>query len=152
MCIRDSGFGLITEYTASPDVATLPVENNIFEPLTAAGGQRAFYINPSVVNFVFRGNAINGLFSGTAITQAQENLIENNTITGTGASGGLGVWGEPDPTVWGHATIQGNTITGTANAITLYEAQQVTVTKNILNANGRGVRVLTCLLYTSRCV
>ena len=29
--------------------------------------------------------------------------------------------------VWGHATIQGNTITGTANAI-------------------------TCLLYTSRCV
>ena len=139
----DDGFGLITEYTASPDVATLTVENNIFEPLTAAGGQRAFYINPSVVNFVFRGNAINGLFSGTAITQAQENLIENNTITGTGASGGLGVWGEPDPTVWGHATIQGNTITGTANAITLYEAQQVTVTKNILNANGRGVRVLT---------
>ena len=139
----DDGFGLITEYTANPDVATLTVEDNIFEPLTAAGGQRAFYINPSVVDFVFRGNAINGLFNGTAITQAQENLIENNTITGTGASAGLGVWGEPDPTVWGHATIQGNTITGTANAITLYEAQEVTVTKNILNANGRGVRVLT---------
>ncbi len=120
----DDGFGLITEYTANPDVATLTVEDNIFEPLTAAGGQRAFYINPSVVDFVFRGNEINGLFNGTAITQAQDSLIEDNAVTGTGASAGIGVWGEPNPAVWGHATIQGNTITGTANAITIYEAQE----------------------------
>ncbi|MCW5864490.1 MAG: hypothetical protein KIT52_15455 [Anaerolineae bacterium] len=138
----DDGFGLITEYSASPDVATLTVENNIFEPLNAAG-QRAFYINPSVVNFVFRNNQITGQFNGTAITQAQTSLIENNTVTGTGTSAGLGVWGEPDPAVWGHATIQGNTISGTANAVTIYEAQNVTVTKNVLNANTRAVRVLT---------
>ena len=138
----DDGFGLITEYSASPDVATLTVEDNIFEPLNAAG-QRAFYINPSVVDFVFRNNQITGQFNGTAITQAQTSLVENNTVTGTGTSAGLGVWGEPDPAVWGHATFQGNTISGTANAITIYEAQNVTVTKNVLNANTRAVRVLT---------
>ena len=30
----DDGFGLITEYTANPDVATLTVEDNIFELFT----------------------------------------------------------------------------------------------------------------------
>jgi len=142
----DDGFGVITPYTAAPDIATLTVEDNIFEPLTAAGGTRAFYINPSVVDFTFRNNEINGLFNGTAMSEAQNNLIEGNSVTGTGASAGLGVWGYLDPTVWGRGTFEGNTITGTANAITLFDSEGVTVTKNVLDGNGTGVRVMPYVL------
>ncbi|MBP9503548.1 MAG: hypothetical protein KBF17_15425, partial [Candidatus Promineofilum sp.] len=138
----DDGFGIITEYSGNPDVASLTVEDNIFEPLNTAG-QRAFYINPSVVDFTFSGNEINGQFDGTAITEAQNNLIEDNTLTGTGASAGFGIWGYLDPGLWGTGTFQRNTITGTANAITIYDAEDVTVTHNDLDANGRGVRVMS---------
>jgi len=136
----DDGYGLITEYSGNPDVASLTVEGNIFEPLNTAG-QRAFYINPSVVEFTFRDNEITGQFDAGSFSEAQDNLIEDNTITGTGASGGIGLWGYLDPGVWGTGTIQGNSISGTANAISLYETEVVTVTKNILDGNGRGVRV-----------
>ena len=138
----DDGFGLLTTYSGNPDVASLTVEDNIFEPLAGSNGQRAYYINPSVVDFTFHGNEINGQFNGTAITEAQNNVIEWNTITGTGASGGFGIWGYLDPGLWGTGSFAYNTVTGTANAISIYDAEDVTVTKNTLDGNGRGVRVL----------
>jgi len=85
---------------------------------------------------------------GNPLTEAQNNLIEWNTVTGTGASGGFGIWGYLDPGLWGTGSFANNTITGTANAISIYDAENVTVTKNTLDGNGRGVRVLDAAFVT----
>ncbi len=143
----DDGFGLVTQFSGNPDVASLTVEGNIFEPLNAAG-RRAFYINPSVVDFTFRDNEITGQFDALSVSEAQNNLIEDNTITGTGTSAGIALWGYLDPGLWGTGTIQGNTISGTVNAISIFDAENVTVTKNVLDGNGRGVRVLDSAFVT----
>ena len=113
----DDGFGVITAYNPSNAIASLSVTDNIFMPLNAQG-QRAFYINPDVNQFTFKGNEITGNFVGRAISEARDSLIENNIITGVGAAGsrsaGIGVWGYIDPAVYGKATIRGNTISGVA--------------------------------------
>ncbi|MBP6786319.1 MAG: hypothetical protein KA170_01920 [Candidatus Promineofilum sp.] len=137
----DDGIGIITLFTANPDINSLLVEDNIFEPLNAAG-QRAYYINPSVVDFTARGNVINGQFNGTAASEAQDNLIENNTINGTGTSGGFVLAGYADPTVWGHGTIQNNTILDTLTGVIIVDTQDVLVTKNFITDTDRGVRVI----------
>ncbi|MBA4181522.1 MAG: hypothetical protein C0506_13110, partial [Anaerolinea sp.] len=140
----DDGIGLINYYDTSTDTASLSVENNIFEPLSS-DGFRAFYINPGVAVFSFKNNVIQGTFTGSAITQAKTGLVENNTVTGTGAAGsrsaGLGVWGYPDPGIWGHTTFRRNTITGTRRAIGLYSGGNVLAEKNILTNNGEGIWV-----------
>ena len=139
----DDGIGIGTYYDQNNDyLASLLVENNIFEPLTGAGGSRAFFINPGTVDFTFRGNEINGLFSRGSFTQAKNGLVEDNTVNGTGASGGLGTWGYPDPSLgFGKTTFTGNTISGAVNGIAIYETNDVSVHHNILDANQTGVRV-----------
>jgi uncharacterized repeat protein (TIGR01451 family) len=142
--IGDDGFGLITYYDATnpPAINSLTVTNNEFVPLNAAtGGRRAFYINPGVKTFIFEQNQITGKFTASALTQAQDGRVENNTVTGDGTSAGLGAWGYPDPTLWGHTTFRNNTISGVVNAISLTDVEGVLVEKNQLSGNGRGVRL-----------
>jgi hypothetical protein len=141
----DDGFGLVSYYntTVPPVIDSLTVLDNEFEPVNMAnGGRRAFYINPGVNNFTFMRNHISGKFTRTATTQARNGLVEDNTVTGDGTSSGLGVWGYPDPNVWGHTTFRNNTILGVATAITLNDAENVLIEKNLLNGNERGVQMV----------
>lgn len=138
----DDGMGLITTYSETGDVANLTVAGNIFEPVNLAGS-RAFYINPGVNNFTFRQNSITGKFTGTAITQAKNGLVEENIVTGVSPVGspsaGLGTWGYPDPSVWGQTIFRHNEISAVDNAITINETDNVLVEGNKFNQNGRSV-------------
>ena len=96
-------------------MAELLVQGNLFEPLNATGW-RAFYINPGVDQFTFRQNSITGSFGGRATTQARNGLVEENTLTGSGASGGFATWGYPTPSIYGKTTFRNNLITGTRKA------------------------------------
>ena len=140
----DDGFGVITEYNPSNAIASLIVTDNIFMPLNTQG-QRAFYINPDVNQFTFKGNEITGNFVGRAISEARDSLIENNTITGVGAAGsrsaGIGVWGGQNVSLYGKATIRGNTITGVATGISILSANNVSVEQNTISQVGVGVKV-----------
>jgi hypothetical protein len=142
----DDGFGILTYYNETNIATDLTVEGNLFEPVGSEGG-RAFYINPGVDDFVFRDNEITGRFTRTAITQADDSLIEDNVVTGDGTSAGLGVWGYPDPDEFGQATFRNNTIQDTANAITVFEANNVTIVNNQLLDNGTAVRVSDVVGY-----
>jgi uncharacterized cupredoxin-like copper-binding protein len=143
----DDGIGIITYYTTTTDefIDSLLVDNNEIMPLNAAAF-RAFYINPGVVDFTFQNNSITGKFDATSITQAQNGLVKNNTVTGVGTPGsrsrGLGTWGYPDATVWGHTTFTGNTITNTSRAIGIFESNNVVVEKNYLDDNDTAVEVV----------
>jgi hypothetical protein len=139
----DDGFGIITTYNTNPalNVDSLTVTNNIFEAVNTTG-TRAFYINPGVTQFTFQNNQIDGNFTRTAITQANNGLVDNNTVTGSGSSAGLGTWGYPDPNVYGQTTFSNNTITGTGNAISIFDTNTVTVQNNNLDGNGTGVRAV----------
>lgn len=141
---NDDGMGLITYYNTSSDVANLMVTGNEFMPVNAAAS-RAFYINPGVNHFTFSQNAIMGQFNGRALTQAKDGLVEDNTVTGVGPAGsrsrGIGTWGYPDPTVYGHTTFRNNTITGTNIAIAIYETENVVIENNFFSDNGVGVWV-----------
>lgn len=141
----DDGFGLITTFSTNEIIQNLTVEDNTFAPLNDEG-QRAFYINPGVVDFTFAGNTITGKFKSSALTQAKNGLVEENTVTGTGAagsrSGGLGTWGYPDAAVWGHTTFRNNSITGTANGITVNATNDVTIENNFFDQTGNGVRIV----------
>lgn len=138
----DDGMGLITYYDTSGDVDSLTVTGNLFQPVSA-DAFRAFYINPGVDQFTFNQNQITGKFTGRAITQAKDGLVEENTVTGVGAPGsrsrGIGTWGYPDPTVYGSTTFRNNTITGTNIAIAIYETENVTVENNFFSDNGVAV-------------
>jgi parallel beta-helix repeat protein len=140
----DSGVGLLTTSDLVDIGDNLNVTDNIFQALDT-GSNRAFYINPGINHFTFSGNTITGNFTGTSITQAQNGLVENNTVTGAGAvnsrSAGLGTWGYPDATVWGHTTFSGNTVSGTRKAIAVYETNNVSISGNTLSGNGMGVWV-----------
>jgi hypothetical protein len=140
----DDGFGLITTYNTSNDVNTLVVTGNIFEPLNAAG-TRAFYINPGVNQFTFANNQISGKFLRTAITQAKDGLVEENTVTGTGPaasrSAGLGTWGYPDPTIYGITTFRNNSISGVFKGVAVFETESVIVQNNTFSNNDYGVWV-----------
>lgn|GEM_PF-5199774 len=144
----DDGLGLVTTYTENPAlfVGNLSVSSNIFEPVDpVAGGSRAFFINTGVNNFTFSDNAITGKFTRGSYTQAKNGLVENNIITGVGAAGsrssGIGTWGYPDPTVWGHTAFSGNTISGVQRGINIIDTNNVTVSGNNLSGNGTGIWV-----------
>ncbi len=142
----DDGMGVITTYSGSVIVDSLAVSDNLFLPV-GAEATRAFYINPGVDHFTFNGNSITGKFNGRAITQAKNGLVEQNTVVGVGPSGsrsaGVGTWGYPDPTVWGHTIFKSNTISGTNRAIAIYETESVVVQNNFLSGNGNGVWIGT---------
>jgi nitrous oxidase accessory protein NosD len=125
-------------------VDTLQVVNNIFEPLHSTG-RRAFYVNPGVNHFLFSENAITGNFASLSITQAADGTVQDNVIIGTGAAGsrsaGIGTYGYPDPTVWGHTLFSGNTITGTQTGIAVYSTNDVSITGNTFTTNTLGVWV-----------
>ncbi|MHC4624135.1 MAG: right-handed parallel beta-helix repeat-containing protein [Planctomycetota bacterium] len=137
----DDGFGLLTYYSTDNVADNLNVHDNVIEPV-ATEGARAFYINPGIDHFAFSNNTIAGTFTRTAITQAMNGLVQNNILTGTGSSAGLGTWGYPDPTVWGHTEFTGNTITDTQRAIALYSTEDVYINNNSLYANEVGVYVM----------
>ena len=134
----DDGFGLITTYNETSDVDNLSVTGNIFEPFNSAG-TRAFYINPGVNHFLFFQNVINGNFTRTAITQAKNGIVEENTLTGVGPAGsrsrGFGTWGYPDPTIYGHTTFRNNTITGVSKGVAISETNNVTIENNFFVDN-----------------
>ena len=136
----DDAIGVATYYNLTDNLTQLTVEDNLFEPAGAAAA-RAFYVNPAVDGFTFRGNTINGQFNSGSYTQAMNGLIENNTINGTGTSRGVGTWGYPDPTLYGATVFRGNTISNVANGITIYGSENVTVTKNVFTGNDRAVWV-----------
>lgn len=144
----DDGMGLITYYNTSLFVGSLTVEGNIFEPLNSEAF-RAFYINPGVNTFVFRGNEVTGQFNGTALTQAKDGLVEENTVTGTGVAGsrsaGLGTWGYPTPSDGYGATTFRNNVISNCRGISIYETVNVIVENNFLTNCDRGVRVLTAI-------
>ncbi len=139
------GFGILTTYGTSPPFAdNLQVNDNIFQPVDAIPASdsvgAAFYVNPGLANLIVSNNSIMNL--GASGVQATNALIINNTVSGTGPngnSGGFFTWGYPDPTVWGHATFQGNTITNTGPAIALYDSEDVVIENNLLDGNGYGV-------------
>ena len=137
----DDGFGILTTYAIATEVASLEVENNEFMPVGAAGGRRAFYVNPGVNVFEFEDNTITGNFTASALTQAKDGLVEDNILTGTGTSRGLGTWGYPDPAVYGATLFRGNVISDVVNGITIFGSENVTVTKNTFTGNDRAVYV-----------
>jgi len=140
----DDGIGLLTTYTTTPAnfVQSLEVSGNIFEPVNSAG-QRAFFINAGVAEFQFLNNEIIGAFDGSALTQATDGLVEGNTVTGSGLPGsrsaGIGVWGFPDPTVYGHTTFRSNTISGTSRGLSLFDVESVIVENNVISDVGVGI-------------
>ena len=139
----DDGFGLLTTYNPGAAVDVV-VTGNIFEPVLAAG-TRAFYVNPGVDQFLFFQNDIDGKFLRTAITQAEDGLVEENTLTGTGPTGsrsaGFGTWGYPDPTVYGHTMFRNNTISGVGKGIAVFEANDIVVKNNFFVDNDVAVWV-----------
>ena len=140
----DDGFGLLTTYSTSNDVDNVVMIGNIFEPVNAAGG-RAFFVNPGVNSFLFKGNTVTGNFVRRALTQARNGVVEENTITGTGPAGsrssGIGTWGFPDPSVYGKTIFRNNSISGTNRAIAVIETENVTVENNFFFDNGIAVWV-----------
>jgi uncharacterized repeat protein (TIGR01451 family) len=143
----DDGIGLLTTFDVSgATVDLLTVTDNLFAPL-GASAFRAFFINPGVDQFVFQNNTVTGQFDASSLTQAMNGLVENNIVTGAGAPGGrsagLGVWGYPDPAVWGHATFRNNQISGVGRAISLFDAQDAIIELNVFNDNDTGVRVVS---------
>ncbi len=142
----DDGIGLLTTYTTTPAdfVASLDVENNEFQPTTGVG-YRAFYINSGVTSFEFKNNTIQGDYEGRSITEANDATIELNAITGTGAAGsrsaGIGVYGDTDSAVLGHADIKNNDFDNLSIAVSVLSANNVTVENNNFTNNDTGVLV-----------
>jgi uncharacterized delta-60 repeat protein len=142
----DDGFGIITGYTTTPAdfVGTLNVSGSAFVPVDSSGSARGFYINPGVENFNFTGNTITGDFTEDSITEANNALIQDNTITGDSASNptpGIGAYGYPDANGYGHANIIGNTFNDNSWGVAIYSANDVTVRNNLFTNDGIGVWV-----------
>ena len=137
----DDGFGVLTTYSTSSLVASLAVTDNAIEPLGAAG-ERAFYINPGVNSFTLARNQITGKFNSTARTQAKTGVVQANTVDGLGLGGrGLGTWGYPDATVWGHTTFQDNVFSGLARGVDVLSSNSTVLSCNQFVGNGTGVEV-----------
>jgi autotransporter-associated beta strand protein len=142
---NDDGKGVLTTTDeALPNADNINLNNNIFTVLPTIAesviGSRAFYINPVVVNFTFASNTITGnLYHST--TEADNSLIEDNIVIGTGTadgSGGFGIYAS-DPPVNGNAIIKDNVITNTQDALLLFDSSNVVVENNVLDDNGTGV-------------
>jgi hypothetical protein len=137
----DDGFGVLTTFSLSSLVANLAVTDNVIEPLNAAG-ERAFFINDGVNNFTLARNQITGKFNSTARTQAKNGLVQDNTVDGLGLGGlGLGTWGYPDATVWGHTTFQHNVFRGLVRGVDVLSSNSTVLSCNQFVGNGRGVVV-----------
>jgi hypothetical protein len=140
----DDGIGLLTSYDTNNLLGHLSVSGNDFAPV-GTEANRAFYINPGVDNFTFSQNTISGKFTRTAITQAKNGMLAENTLTGVGAAGsrsaGLGTWGYPDPAVWGHTLFQYNEISGVGAGIAIFETESVVIAGNKFDQIGRAVWV-----------
>ncbi len=140
----DDGIGIINYYNTTTDTASLTITNNDFEPVGPIG-RRAFYINPGIDQLVFSGNTIAGNFERGSFIQAKTALVENNTLAGAGTagsrSGGIGTWGYPDPSIYGHTTFRGNTISNSAG-IALYDSSDIVVEENTLSNNDNNVSVI----------
>jgi hypothetical protein len=141
----DDGIGILTTYaTSAPDfVATLSITDNGIEPLNASGsGDRAFYINPGVVNLTMARNQITGRFEGVGMTQAKNGTVQQNVVDGLGQGGaGIGSWGYPDAAVWGHTTFDRNVLRGLFAGITVFESNNTVLSCNQFVGNTYGVRV-----------
>ncbi len=137
----DDGFGVITTYSTSTLVNNLAVTDNVIEPL-GASGERAFFINTGVDGFQLLRNQITGLFNATARTQAKNGLVQDNTVDGLGLGGyGLGTWGYPDATVWGHTTFQHNVFRGLLRGVNVLSSNSTVLSCNQFVSNGTGVLV-----------
>ncbi len=139
----DDGMGILSTYTTTPSafVNSINVHDNLFVPLTTTG-RRAFYINPGVTTFTFKDNDISGDFKSTSATEAGNALIQNNTVTGSGSSAGLAAEGFQNPDTFGQATFTGNQISGVANGISVFEANNTNINHNVITSSGTAVRVL----------
>lgn len=139
----DDGIGVLTTYDTNGIVDAITVTNNLFEPVTSAGA-RAFYINLGTDKFTFNNNTISGMFYYTAGTEAKNGLVDSNVISHTGLiteSAGFSTWGSADATIWGHTVFSNNTISGVRNGISIFQAQQTTVTNNFFIGNNVGVSI-----------
>lgn len=135
----DDGIGILTYYNSG--MSSLAASGNEIIPAVTTG-YRAFYINPGVTDFDFISNEILGEFASTAITQADDGLVQDNVVTGTGNSAGLGTWGYPDADSGIGATeFVDNTISDTARAISIYGTDDVVIGFNTLTDNGIGVAI-----------
>lgn len=132
--------GILTDYAVTPTIGSLAVSNTIIEPLNSSS-RRPFYINPGVANLTIDSNSINGNFTGSTVSEAFNSVFNNNTVTGSGSSGGLVVnAGAP---AYAGATFTSNVVSGVVNAITVFnDTSNVTITGNTLIGNGRGIRIL----------
>ena len=140
----DDGIGLLTTYTTNvPNfVASLDVEGNEFTP-SSSSGFRAFYVNTGVTSFEFKNNTIDGNYAHRSISEANNATIELNTISGVGSAGsrsaGIGVYGDTDPTTYGHALIANNTFSNLAIGVSVLSASDVTVQNNLFTNNDTAV-------------
>jgi hypothetical protein len=141
----DNGLGIVTNYNAP--IGSITVSGTEFSPTTTSG-ERAFYLNPGVINFVFQNNQILGHFTRRHITEARTNTVTNNVMTGAGpgaanVSGGFGVDNDVnDPAQT--STFTGNTVSNVSAGLWIgyYTApQNVTVTGNAFINSLYGVSV-----------
>ena len=136
----DEGIGIVTTNTTAPShfVGTLRISNNIFQPLHASAF-RAWLVKPGVSNLTITGNTVTGTFDVTATVQAAAAIVSNNTIAGSGSSASIGTSGYPDPDHFGQTTFDGNDISGTSAGIVVSEANDVTITHNLIHDVTNGV-------------
>ncbi len=135
----DDGFGIVTEFSGSPIIASLQVLDNTFQPLNASA-DRAWYVNPGVTSFTATGNVITGLFTSSHQTEATTSLIEGNTVTGPSAAGTLSVAGYAGPSTVS-ATFRANTITGVAAGFKVRDADNALIEHNVVSGTIDGVIV-----------
>lgn len=141
----DDGIGLITNYAPSgPLTTSLTVDHNRFEGVTANGGTRAYYINPSVDGFTFVDNLILGRFAYNAATEAKVGLVEKNKIDGTGSAGNRSAGFASNAYAgpgWGTTTYRRNTITGSRGIRIGNGAADNVVDHNFFTLNSEAVTI-----------
>lgn len=132
----DDGIGVLTTYASGAGPVT--VTNNEIMPVNASGA-RAFYINPATgTSISFQNNQITGHFANNAATECG-GMISNNTITGTGASGGFGASNFGGPACGDPGPFTNNSVTGAATGVRIRGANNTVFTSNSFTGNGIGI-------------